>query len=203
MMNSQITKNDINKIEAGIREKYSKVSKSPKGQFSYPTGKKGLEALHYDKALIDQLPEAVSSSYCGVGNLFTLGLIHPGDQILDVGCGAGVDTLLAAMMVGADGSVIGLDIVPEMICRAEMNLKLLNLANVTFKRASGESLPFSDTTFNVVISNGVINLIPDKERALAEIFRVLKPGGQLMMADQVSSANTQKDLKARLASWFQ
>ncbi len=202
-MGSQITKDDIKKIEAGIREKYSKVAKSPEGQFKYPTGKKGLEALHYDKTLIDELPDAVSSSYCGVGNPFSLGKINSGDQVLDVGCGAGVDSILASMMAGPEGSVVGLDIVPEMLHEAETNLRLTNLANVTFKKASCEKLPLPDDTFDVVISNGVINLIPDKESALTEIVRVLKPGGRLMMADQIASGSVQKDLKARLASWFQ
>lgn len=202
-MGSQITKDDIKKIEAGIREKYSKVAKSPEGQFKYPTGKKGLEALHYDKTLIDELPDAVSSSYCGVGNPFSLGKINSGDQVLDVGCGAGVDSILASMMAGPEGSVVGLDIVPEMLHEAETNLRPTNLANVTFKKASGEKLPLPDDTFDVVISNGVINLIPDKESALTEIVRVLKPGGRLMMADQIASGSVQKDLKARLASWFQ
>ena len=202
-MGSQITTDDLKKIEAGIREKYSKVAKSPEGQFKYPTGEKGLETLHYDKTLIAKLQDAVASSYCGVGNPFSLGRVNSGEQVLDVGCGAGVDTILASMMTGPNGSVVGLDIVPEMLYQAEANLKLTNLANVTFKKASGENLPFPDNTFDVVISNGVINLIPDKESALTEMVRVLKPGGRLMMADQVASGSVQKDMKARLANWFQ
>lgn len=202
-MDSQITTSDLIKIEAGICEKYSKVAKSPEGQFKYPTGKKGLETLHYDKTLIAKLPDAVTSSYCGVGNPFSLGKINSGDQVLDVGCGAGVDSILASMMAGPDGSVVGLDIVPEMLHEAETNLKLTNLANVTFKKAAGEKLPLPDDIFDVVISNGVINLIPDKESALTEMVRVLKQGGRLMMADQVASGSVQKDLEARLTSWFQ
>ena len=97
-MESQITKDDLKQIEAGIREKYNKVAKNPEGQFKYPTGKKGLEELNYDKTLIDELPAAVASSYCGVGNPFSLGKIIQGEQILDIGCGAGVDTILAALL---------------------------------------------------------------------------------------------------------
>ena len=202
-MDSQITLDDLKKIEAGIREKYIKVAKSPEGQFKYPTGKKGLEALNYDKTLIDKLPDAVASSYCGVGNPFSLGKINSGDHILDIGCGAGVDTILASMMTGPTGNVVGVDIVPEMLQQAETNLSMTDLKSITFEKVSGDNLPFSGDTFEVVISNGVINLIPDKKRALTEIFRVLKPGGQLMVADQVATGSVQRDIKTRLANWFQ
>ena len=202
-MESQITTEDIEKIEAGIREKYIKVAKSPEGQFKYPTGKKGLELLNYDRTFIDKLPVVVTSSYCGVGNPFSLGRIKKGEQILDIGCGAGVDTILASMMTGPTGNVIGVDIVPEMLQKAKTHLTMTGQTNVTFNKTSGEKLPYPDDMFDVVISNGVINLIPDKEAALTEIIRVLKPGGRLMMADQVDSGNVQKDIKDRLANWFQ
>ena len=201
-MESQITIDDLKKIETGINEKYAKVATSPEGQFKYPTGSKGLEALNYDKALTEKLPNEVASSYCGVGNPFSLGKINQGEQVLDIGCGAGVDTILAAIIVGPKGSVIGVDIVSEMIARAENNLQMMELDNVKFQKVSGENLPFSDDTFDVVTSNGVINLIPDKETAMSEIIRVLKPAGRLMVADQIAAGNVQKDIKARLANWF-
>jgi SAM-dependent methyltransferase len=202
-METKISKDALKTIKTGILEKYAEVAKNPEGHFKYPTGMKGLEKLRYDKTLIDQLPDAVAASYCGVGNPFSLGNINSGDQVLDLGCGAGVDAIIAAMMAGPEGSVVGLDIVPEMLKTAGSNLRLTQLANVTFKNASGEKLPFLDDTIDVVISNGVINLIPDKERVLKELIRVLKSGGRLMMADQVSSSTVKKNLKARLASWFQ
>jgi arsenite methyltransferase len=202
-MDTKISQTDREKIEAGIREKYAQVAINPVGQFKYPTGKNGLETLGYDKVLIDALPIAVASSYCGVGNPFALGKIKPGEHILDIGCGAGVDTILAAMMVGLQGSVIGVDIVTEMIEKAERNLDLMDLNNVRFQKVSGEHLPFADNAFDVVISNGVINLIPDKEAAMSEIIRVMKPSGRLMVADQIAAGSVQKDIKARLASWFQ
>ena len=202
-MESQITIDDLKKIEAGINEKYAKVATSPEGQFKYPTGSKGLEVLNYDKALTEKLPNEVASSYCGVGNPFSLGKINSGEKVLDIGCGAGIDTILAAIMVGPKGSVVGVDIVPEMITRAESNRQLMDLDNVNFQKVSGENLPFSDDTFDVVISNGVINLIPDKDAAMSEIIRVLKPAGRLMVADQIAAGSVQKDIKARLANWFQ
>jgi len=202
-MENNMTRDDLDKIEAGIRRKYSEVAKSPEGQFQYPSGRKGLEILNYDKTLIDKLPDAVASSYCGVGNPFSLGKINEGEHVLDMGCGAGVDTILAAMMVKPNGSAVGVDIVSEMIARAESNLKMTGMENVSFQTTAGENLPFPDDTFDVVISNGVINLIPDKEGALAEIIRVLKPRGRLMVADQIAVARVQKDIQARVASWFQ
>lgn len=202
-METPISQEDKDKIEEGIRSKYVKVAENPEGLFKYPTGRAGLETLKYDPALIRSLPEDVISSYCGVGNPFSLWPINEGEAVLDIGCGAGVDSLLAAMMVGPSGKVVGVDIVSEMLQRAEENLKRTNLKNVTFKKSSGEQLPFEDDSFDVLISNGVVNLIPDKTAALKEAMRILKPGGRLMIADQVMVGHLQKDIKARLSSWFQ
>lgn len=202
-MINQIAQDDLKKIETGIRNKYIKVADNPEGLFEYPTGRSGLEAQKYDPELVNALPQSVISSYCGVGNPFSLGSINKGNVVLDIGCGAGVDTILAAKMVGPTGKVVGIDIVPEMLERAKSNLDMTDFKNVTFKRASGEDLPLDDSEFDVVISNGVINLIPDKDAFLKEVMRVLKPGGRLMLADQVTIDSVQKDIKTRLANWFQ
>jgi ubiquinone/menaquinone biosynthesis C-methylase UbiE len=138
-----------------------------------------------------------------VGNPFSIGLINNGEAVLDIGCGAGVDTLIAAMMTGPTGTAVGIDLTAEMLERAETNLKLTDLKNVTFKKSSGEKLPFEDNSFDVVVSNGAINLIPDKTATLKEALRVLKPGGRLMIADQIMVGQLEKDLKARIDSWFQ
>ncbi len=127
------------------------------------------------------MPDAVIASYCGIGNPFTLGPINEGETILDIGCGAGVDTILAAMMIGPLGEVVGIDLVSEMLKRAEVNLALTDLNNVTFREASAEDLPFQDENFEVAISNGVFNLVPDKNKTLSEVFRVLKPDGERIL----------------------
>jgi arsenite methyltransferase len=202
-MKGDFTAEDRKKIEEGIRDKYSKVADGPHGLFAYPTGRSGIETQKYAPELVSALPEEVVSSYCGVGNPFSLGPINSGDSVLDIGCGAGVDTLVAAMMAGPTGKAVGIDIVPEMLQRAESNLAMTDLQNVTFRMASGEDLPFADAEFDAVISNGVINLIPDKATLLNEVIRVLKPGGLLMLADQIAIGSVQKDMKARLANWFQ
>jgi SAM-dependent methyltransferase len=166
------------------------------------TGLAGLKALYYDPELIQALPDTVAASYCGVGNPFTLGPIREGEAVLDIGCGAGVDTILAGEMVGPSGKAVGVDVVPEMLERAIENLNGTSLTNVTFREASAQDLPFADETFDVVISNGVFNLVPDKLRALAEAFRVLKPNGRLTIADQLLTGDLPDDMKPRIESWF-
>lgn len=201
-MEIALTTEDRGRIEESIRQKYIKVASTPEGQFQYPTGRAGLEALTYDKEKVQKLPDEAVASYCGVGNPFTLGSIQKGEAVLDIGCGAGVDTLIAAGMVGSEGKVVGIDMVPEMLERAMKNLNETTLNNVTFQPASAENLPFPDEHFDVVISNGVFNLIPDKVKALSEVLRVLKPSGRLMIADQILTGQLPEDAKARIESWF-
>lgn len=200
-MENEFTPKDKKKIKAGIYKKYAKVAASPHGLFQYPTGRAGLEALQYDSAKIRALPEAAADSYCGVGNPFALGPVNEGETILDIGCGAGIDTIFAAMMTGSSGKVAGIDLIAEMLERAAENLSLTGLHNVILKKAAAESLPFSDQKFDVVISNGVFNLVPDKAKALSEVFRVLKPEGRLMIADQVLNGDLPKKKKQIIKSW--
>jgi SAM-dependent methyltransferase len=192
---------DRKKIEKGLRKKYTQVAISPEGSFQYPTGEDGLTGQNYDPEVLKNLPKDVLASYCGVGNPFSLGVVNKGDSVLDVGCGAGVDTLIAATTVGPKGWVVGIDIIPEMLRRAEENLNKTILANVTFQEASGEEIPFPEAGFDVVISNGVFNLIPDKLKALKEVFRVLKPSGRLMIADQILTIEPSDDIDSRIDNW--
>lgn len=198
----ELTFHDKKRIEESIRGKYAKAARSPEGLFKYPTGLAGLRALNYDWKIIQTLPEAVAASYCGVGNPFLLGSIREAEAVLDIGCGAGVDTIVAALMVGPRGTVTGIDLVPEMLAQARENAKMMGLRNVTYVETSAEKMPFPDGDFDVVISNGVFNLIPNKGSALAEAVRVLKPGGRFMIADQVLVGQLPKDKKARIKSWF-
>ncbi len=200
-MDNTFTQEDRRRIKEGITDKYKKVAVSPEGNFRYPTGRAGLEGQRYNLRILKALPEKVQASYCGVGNPFSLGPVNKGEAVLDIGCGAGVDTLVAAMMVGPEGKAVGIDLTPEMLERARANLEKTPLGNVNFQEGSAEELPFAAGTFDVVISNGVFNLVPDKPKALSEIFRVLKPKGRLMMADQILVGEMAEDTRSMLESW--
>ena len=200
-MDAFLTGTDRKKIYKAIHRKYKKVAKNPTGLFKYPTGRAGLEALQYPSKLINALPEAVTDSYCGVGNPFSLGPIDQGEAVLDIGCGSGVDAIFTAMITGPSGKVVGIDLTPEMLKRAKENLSLTELKNITFEEAGADNLPFADQNFDVVISNGALNLVPDKSMALSEVFRVLKPGGRLMLADQILIGELPKEKKQIIKSW--
>ena len=200
-MHPFLTDTDRKKIHKALRKKYKKVAQKPDGLFKYPTGRAGLEALQYPSELINALPAAVTDSYCGVGNPFTLGPINQGEAVLDIGCGCGVDAIFAAMMSGASGRIVGIDVIPEMLERAKENLALTQLQNVAFEKSAADNLPFATRDFDVIISNGSFNLVPDKSKALSEVYRVLKPQGRLMIADQVLSGELPKEKKQIIKSW--
>ncbi len=176
---------NIQGIREGIRKKYGEVSNSAKGKFAYPTGEEGLRLLGYDPSLLEELPGEVLESFCGVGNPFAPGTIRPGLAVLDVGCGAGFDMIAAARQVGPSGRVCGIDLTGEMVERARKNLGLAGLSSLEVLEAATEAIPFDDGSFDLVISNGVLNLSPCKEESFREIFRVLKNGGGLQFADIV------------------
>jgi arsenite methyltransferase len=200
-MKMDFSTEDRKRIDDGIRQKYAKVAITPEGLFQYPTGHAGLESLKYDQQILRSLPAPVLESFCGVGNPFSLGEIRLGDRILDIGCGGGLDTMVAAMMTGPEGSAVGIDMTSEMVERAKKNLGLAHLDNVSFQESSAEDLPFPDHDFDAVISNGVFNLVTDKVKALREVLRVLKSGGRLTMADQVLTCSLPGDVKTRVENW--
>ena len=200
-MKSNLSKEDKNRILDGIRKKYSQVSVTPKGLFNYPTGREGLNGLGYDPKIVESIPQPVIDSFCGVGNPFSLGPIHEGETILDIGSGGGFDVIFAAIKAGAEGNVTGIDVTPGMLERSKKNLKETSIETVVLRQASAENLPFSDNKFDVVISNGVFNLIPEKAKALSEVYRVLKSGGRLMMADQILTGELSKEQELSVESW--
>ena len=200
-MKPEFNSDERKRIQESIQEKYKGVAISLEGKFSYPTGRAGLEGQKYDPEILNALPEDVLACYCGVGNPFSLGPVNKGEAVLDIGCGAGVDTLVAAIMVGPEGGVVGLDLIPEMLNRARINLEKTSLKNVTLQEGSAEQLPFPDEAFDVIISNGVFNLIPDKEKALREAFRVLKSSGRFLLADQILMGEMPADTESTVANW--
>lgn len=173
---------DLALLKSEIQKTYSAVSQQPDQDFIFPTGRSWAEDLDYPPELKD-VPESAVESFAGVANPFSLGRLGPGERVLDLGCGAGTDSLVAAQMVGESGSVVGVDMTPAMLMKARRAAAELGVTNVEFVEGEVESLPFPDEIFDVVISNGVIDLIPDKDAVYSEIQRVLAPGGRLQIAD--------------------
>jgi SAM-dependent methyltransferase len=194
---------DPGAIRETVRRLYAEISRSGEGKFSYPTGRAGAEALGYDPADLEALPPEVVTGFCGVGNPFALGPIEEGESLLDIGCGAGLDLLIASRRVGPSGKVEGIDLTPEMAARAAGHLRLAGAGNARVRDAASESIPFPPGSFDVVISNGVFNLSPEKESTFAEVLRVLRPGGRLQFADIVRRADLPPELAGSLDAWSQ
>jgi arsenite methyltransferase len=173
---------DVDLLKGEIKKTYSSVSQEPAKDFVFPTGRAWAEDLGYPEELAN-VPELAVESFAGVANPWQLGRLAPGERVLDLGSGAGTDSLIAAQMVGAGGVVTGIDMTPEMLTRARAAAGEVGAANVEFVEAEAERLPFADAGFDVVISNGVIDLIPDKDAVFAELHRVLAPGGRMQIAD--------------------
>jgi SAM-dependent methyltransferase len=173
---------DVQRLKGEIKKTYASVSQEPQKDFIFPTGRAWAEDLDYPEELA-RVPDTAVESFAGVANPFSLGRLAPGEHVLDLGCGAGTDTLVAAQMVSHTGRVTGIDMTPEMLSRARAAAAAMDATNVVFVEGDVEQLPFPAESFDVAISNGVIDLIPDKDAVFAEIFRVLRPGGRLQIAD--------------------
>ncbi len=174
---------DVETLKCEIKRTYAQVSAEPETEFIFPTGRAWALDLGYPPELLARVPDGSAESFAGVANPFSLGLLEQGEDVLDLGSGAGTDSLVAAQMVGTEGSVTGVDMTPEMIGKARASAAGLGAGNVEFVESEAEQLPFADASFDVVVSNGVIDLIPDKDAVFAELFRVLRPGGRLQLAD--------------------
>jgi SAM-dependent methyltransferase len=192
---------DVDLLRSAIQEEYAEVAACPMRGFHFHTGRSLASRLGYPAARVDALPDAVVESFAGVGNPFSWGDLNPGETVVDLGSGAGFDALLAGAMVGARGRVIGIDMTRAMLDKARHNAAALGLGHVGFREAYLEDLPLPDAAADVVISNGVINLCPDKASVLAEAYRVLKPGGRMQLADIVVARAVPEDAKEDIALW--
>ncbi len=192
---------DIDVLRDEIQKTYTDVSEHQEQEFLFPTGRAWAEDLGYPADLLRAVPEATVESFAGVANHFPLGDIAEGDTVLDLGCGAGTDLLISAQMTGSSGRAIGIDLTPTMVERARQSAAEMGLDNVEVHEGLIERLPLPDESIDVVISNGVIDLVPDKDAVFSEITRVLKPGGRLQIADVVIHREVSEEAKRDIDLW--
>jgi SAM-dependent methyltransferase len=192
---------DVQALRSAIQDEYAEVVTQPEKGFHFHTGRPLAKLLGYPAEVTDRLPEPVIESFAGVANPFIFGELRPGETVVEIGSGAGFDAVLAAQQVGSDGRVIGVDMTRAMLEKARANIAGLGLTNAEFRQGYMEGLPIDDETADVVISNGVINLSPDKEAVFREIARILKPGGRIQMADIVVARPVPDAAKENIDLW--
>jgi SAM-dependent methyltransferase len=197
----RLTPVDPDALRDEVRAKYREVAQSPRADFHFHTGRVAAQRCRYDMTPVDELPDVAVESFAGVANPFELRDIRPGERVVDVGSGAGFDSLLAAKATGPSGQVIGVDMTPEMLAKSTDSARRLGFVNVEFREGLAEELPVEDDWADVVISNGVFNLCPDKQVVFEEVLRVLRPGGTLQFADIANGTSVPEEAMRDIDLW--
>lgn len=200
MATSTATLHEVSILDA-VQEMYEDVASCPTKEFHFPTGRSACLYVGYPEAELDSIPASAVESFAGVGYPFVAEVIQPGDTVVDVGSGSGVDVLIAALKTGSSGVVYGIDMTPAMIAKAEANIRKAGVTHVRIIEGRADDLPLDEASADVVTSNGVINLVPDKEEAFREIHRILKPGGRIQLSDIVLSKPVSDASKADPQLW--
>ncbi len=199
-MSTQVTP-DVDTLRREVQEKYTEVARNPERTFHFHHGRRLAIILGYPMDKVDAMPADAVESFAGVGNPFSLGPVRVGQTVVDVGSGGGFDSLIAGEMVGPQGKVIGVDMTEAMLEKSRVVAKKMGLSQVEFRYGLADSLPVDDASVDVVISNGVINLCPDKYGVFRDIFRTIKPGGSLYLADIVVHKPVPEGAKAEVDLW--
>lgn len=184
-----------------VKNKYRDVAVNPGGDYHFHTGRPLAGRLGYDRDWVDPMPDAAVESFAGVANPFALRRLEPGERVVDAGSGAGFDCFVAARQVGAQGRVVGIDMLAEMLDKSRRTAATMGLDHVEFREGLLEDMPVPDGWADVVISNGVINLCADKKRVFAEIWRVLRPGGRLQFADIANGKPVPESALSNIDLW--
>jgi arsenite methyltransferase len=192
---------DRDRLREAIQAEYRDVATMPEKGFHFHTGRPLATMLGYNPDEIDSVPLPILASFAGTGNPFQLGKLEPGARVVDVGCGTGFDSLIAAQQVGSTGYVRGMDMTAAMLDKARAGAHSMGLSNIEFCEGYAEDLPVPDEWADVAISNGVLNLVPDKLAALREVFRVLRPGGRLQIGDILVQQGVPESAKGDIALW--
>lgn len=196
-----VPKISLDELRLEIKKEYTNVALDPNKGYHFHTGRRLANILGYDENLYADLPESNIASFAGTGNPFSVGSLNPGETIVDVGSGAGFDSLIASRLVGPSGRVIGFDMTSEMLKKAQAGAEAMGATNVEFREGLAESLPLPDGFADVVISNGVLNLTLDKTETLCEWFRILRPGGRLQVGDILVERAVPSDAMDDISLW--
>ena len=198
---AQLVDVDAEVLRNAIKDEYKEVAEHPDRGFHFHTGRRLTGIVGYRDEWFDGVSELAIASFAGTGNPFAMGELAAGERVVDVGSGGGIDSLVAARMVGSSGQVIGVDMTPAMLDKARAAAADSGMSNVEFREAYMEELPVEDGWADVVISNGVLNLTPDKQKVLGEMFRVLRPGGRLQIGDIMVSREVPEGAKKQIDLW--
>lgn len=189
-------------IKAAVADRYGLVATSPGAKFNFPVGRKFAESVGYPSSLLDGLPAGMWESFTGAGNPQAFVDARPGETLLDLGCGAGLDLYLYAQKVGPTGKLIGLDLSEPMLNKARCNLASLGISNVTWLEAPADAIPLPDNSVDLVTANGIYNLSPDKDAVMREVSRVLKHGGRTIFAEIMLKSELPSEVRCEIKDWF-